>query len=462
MYPIISLSITGLLTLFLGFADNKKLVFPVSILFLLLALGLSFVDWNAPGYYFNGMLAVNNESIAFWAIVIVTAILVLSLSEGFDRIEFSQPAEYLAIAQFSLVGAIMMISYNNLIMLFLGIEILSVAMYVLTGADKRNLRGNEAAIKYFLMGAFATGILLFGIAMFYGATGSFNLDSVSGLMQEGSADALFLWIGCTFMLIGMLFKVSAAPFHLWTPDVYEGAPTIFTAFMSTIVKTAGFVALFKILSSAFNGLGEVWAIMFAVVVLLSLVIGNLGALSQSSFKRLMAFSSISHAGFMLLALLGDHNNALSTILFYSLAYTLATISAFGVLLVVSKERTENGRAYEKIDLFRGLIKENGFLTAVLTISMLSLSGIPLTAGFWGKFFVFSNASGSDFFWLIIVAVLMSAVAIYYYFKPIKEAFDRSGELSTIKINSIFKIIFGITTLGTIVLGIFPDLIRSIF
>ncbi|KPM46693.1 NADH-quinone oxidoreductase subunit N [Jiulongibacter sediminis] len=459
MYPIISLSVTGLLTLFLGFSENKKIVFPASIAFLLIALATAFIDWNAPGFYFNDMLQVNNTSIVFWAILIISAILIMGFSEGFERFEFAQPAEYFAIVQFSLVGAIMMVSFKNLIMLFLGIEILSVAMYVLTGADKRNIRGNEAALKYFLMGAFATGILLFGMAMFYGATGTFNIGS--GVFIGGD-NSFFLWIGCTFMLIGMLFKVAAAPFHLWTPDVYEGAPTIFTAYMSTIVKTAGFVALFKVLSTTFSGLQDFWWIMIAVLVTLSLMIGNIGAVSQNSFKRLMAYSSISHAGFMLLALLGDHENALGSIMFYSVVYTLATISAFGVLMVVSKERIEKGRVYEQNDLFKGLAQNNGFLATVLIIAMLSLAGIPLTGGFWGKFFVFRDAASSGLFWVIIMAVLMSAIAIYYYFKPVLLSMSKKTSLESITINPLAKFIFAITTFGTIVLGIFPWILRSLF
>lgn len=461
MYPIVSLSITGLITLFLGFSSNKKLVFPASLFFLLVALGSAFIDWNVPGLYFFGMLDVDNQSILFTALLIVTAILVLALSGGFEDFDLAQPAEYFAIAQFSLVGAIMMVSYNNLIMLFLGIEILSVALYVLTGADKRNIRGNEAALKYFLMGSFATGILLFGIAMYYGAMGSFTLGT--GYILPNAERNLFLWIGCAFMLIGMLFKVSAAPFHFWTPDVYEGAPTIFTAFMATIVKTAGFVALFKILSEAFDQLQDHWWLFFAIITAASLVTGNLGASTQKSFKRLLAFSGISHAGFMMLALLGDYEHSSGTIFFYSIAYTLATVSAFGVLMLASKQRIENGRSYEQIDLFKGFSLNNSFLTFVLIISMLSLAGIPLTAGFWGKFFAFKDAASSGYYWLIVIAILMSAVAIYYYFKPIIQSLSKSDNaLPSIEINTFSKIILGFTTIGTVILGLFPDIIRSIF
>ena len=459
MYSLVSLSISGLLTLFLGFSENKRLVWPASMVFLFIALLLGFVDWNAPGTYFNAMLEVDNVSIVFSSIIIITAMLILGFSENFDRIEFAQPAEYFAIIQLSLVGAIMMISYQNLVMLFLGIEILSVAMYILTGSDKRNIRGNEAAIKYFLMGAFATGILLFGIAMFYGATGTLGLGGGTSL---GEGYDYLLWVGCTFMLIGMLFKVAAAPFHFWTPDVYEGAPAVFTGFMATIVKTAGFVALIRILNSVFDQMTDFWWVMLAIMIALSLIIGNIGAVGQSSFKRLLAYSSISHAGFMSMALLGNHSQAMHSIMFYSAAYNLATVSAFGVLIILSRNRLENGRAYEQIDLFKGLSARNALLSTALVIAMLSMAGIPLTAGFWGKFFVFRDAASSNYFWLIIVAILMSAVSIYYYFRPVIMAMSKGGDsVESISLSASDKLILVITTFGTVLLGIFPGLLRYI-
>ncbi len=459
MYSIIALSLTGLLTLFLGFAENKRLVFPVSIAFLIIALILGFADWNSPGTYFYGMIEVDNTGILFGTLLILTAILILGFSENFDRIEFAHPAEYFALIQFSLVGALMMVLFKHLIMLFLGIEILSVAMYVLTGADKRNIRGNEAAIKYFLMGAFATGILLFGMAMLYGATGSLTLSSGS-LLDEGFEYLLYL--GCTFMLIGMLFKVAAAPFHFWTPDVYEGAPALFTGYMATIVKTAGFVALVKVLGSVFAGINDFWWVMIAVMISLSLIIGNIGAFSQNSFKRLLAYSSISHAGFMSMALIGNLGNALQSILFYSAAYSLATVTAFGVLLIVSRGHTEGGRAYEQVDLFAGLAAKNSLLAVSLVISMLSMAGIPLTAGFWGKFFVFREVALTGSYWIIILAILMSAVSVYYYFRPVIQAMRKSSESDElISLSSSERVILSVTTLGTVILGIFPGLLRYI-
>lgn len=313
------------------------------------------------------------------------------------------------------------------------------------------------------MGAFATGIMLFGIAMLYGANYSFNIsDANAWLMQSQVATRpVFLYVGVTFLLIGLLFKVSAAPFHFWTPDVYEGAPTIFTTFMSTIVKTAGFAAIYRILEVSYSPLYNFWWVMVIVMAVLSLLISNITAVAQSSFKRMLAFSSISHAGYMLIAIVGLSNKTGASIVFYSLAYSLATISAFGVLMIVSKEKLVDGRPDESIAVLNGLSKKSPFLAFVLAVSMFSLAGIPLTAGFWGKFYVFADAASRGHIWLLVVAILMSAVGIYYYFKPIIAAYMKEGDGDSIQLSSFYKIILGFTTVGSIILGLFPSLVRDL-
>ncbi|MFN3851943.1 MAG: NADH-quinone oxidoreductase subunit N [Spirosomataceae bacterium] len=461
MYPIIILSITGLVTLFLGFLKSKKILLPATLFFVLVAFFANFYDWNSPGLYFYDMSEITNLSTIFSAIILVSAFLIIALTRGFLDDSSAQPAEYFALMQFSLVGAMMMVNFQNLIMLFIGVEILSVAMYVLTGSDKSNLRGNEAALKYFLMGAFATGIMLFGMAMYYGATTSFDIKDVDSMLLQFPNRPVYLYIGVTFLLIGLLFKVSAAPFHFWTPDVYEGAPTIFTTFMSTIVKTAGFAAIYRVISVSFNQLHTFWAIMLVVMIILSLLISNITAVYQTSFKRVLAYSSISHAGYMLLAVLGLSAKSDSSIAFYSFAYSLATISAFGVLMIVSKEKLVNGRPDESISVLNGLSKRSPFLAAVLAIAMLSLAGIPLTAGFMGKFYVFNDVASRGYVWLMIVAILMSAVGIYYYFKPIIAAYMKDAEGDRINVPQFYKIILGITTAGSLLLGLMPDLVRGL-
>jgi NADH-quinone oxidoreductase subunit N len=463
MYPIVLLSLLGIVILFLGFLKSKSILLPSTLLFLAVALAGNFVEWNdGQLLYFYGMFAVNKITLAFNAIVLISAFMIVAMTRGFQDDNEAQPAEYFALMVFSLVGAFMMIGFENLIMLFLGVEILSVAMYILTGSDKRNLRSNEAALKYFLMGAFATGIMLFGIALLYGASSSFNLSEINAyVVSSQSNPSYLLYSGLLLILIGMLFKVSAAPFHFWTPDVYDGAPTIFTAFMATIVKTAGFAALFRLLSHSFASIYDFWWITLVVITVLTLLVGNIIAVYQDSFKRMLAYSSISHAGYLLIALTSMTKQTENSILFYSMAYSVATICAFGVLIPVSREKSLEGRPKETYEAFNGLAKNNPLLAFVLTVSMLSLAGIPLTAGFWGKFFVFSSAVERGLVWLLVIAVLMSAVGIYYYFRVIIAAYMKEGDTAKIRIAPFYQIVLITATVITLLFGLAPGLFEGI-
>ncbi len=463
MFPIIILSISGIAELFLGFLKSRWVLLPITILFLLVALLSIIMDWNGLGLYqdsFSTMMQPTNVSYAFSAIIVLSALFIIPLTRFYANEENAQPAEYYAILLFSLVGALMMVSYENLIMLFVGIEILSIAMYVLTGSDKNNLRSGEAALKYFLMGAFATGILLFGVAMLYGATGAFSLTEIAAYVKGTTEASPMLYVGLTMLLIGILFKLSIAPFHFWTPDVYDGAPSVFTAFMSTIVKTAGFAALYKILSASFTDIYNFWWLSLAIASILTLIVGNITAVYQTSFKRMLAYSSISHAGYLLVAVVAFNEQSQKAILFYSLAYALATITAFGVLIAVEQNSSD------KYEAFNGLGRRNPLLAFVNTVAMCSLAGIPLTAGFIGKFFIFISAIERGLIWMLVVAVLMSAIGFYYYFRVIIAMYMRpvtdTDETNNIEVSGIYKLILILTAALTLVLGILPDLITTLF
>ncbi len=462
MYPIITLSITGLLTLFLGLNSNRKALLPFSILGLLIAVASNFLDWNKPGLYFNDMLAIDNLVLVVQTILLFSALLIIGISYGqFD--EHASPAEYYALIQFTVIGALIMVSFKSFIMLFVGLEILSVGLYILAGVDKRNLRGNESALKYFLMGSFATGILLFGIAMYYGATGSFDIDgglSMAGRLPEGK---ILFYIGISFILVGMLFKISAVPFHFWTADVYQGSPTIFTGYMATIVKTAGIFAILKLTLSTFSGEYPFWSKILMVVIVLSLMVGNIAAVYQSNVKRMLAFSSISQAGFMLLSLLGLNSLSYGNLAYYSLSYALATVGSFGVLLILSNQVLENGRPKEDFEVFNGLMKRQPALAIVLIVSMISLSGIPLTSGFWSKFFVLNDAAGRGYVWLLVFGVIMSAVSLYFYFKPVRAVFKEPNPgHEHIELRKLPKLLLLATAILTVILGIAPNIFRGLF
>ncbi|MDQ2795091.1 MAG: NADH-quinone oxidoreductase subunit N, partial [Bacteroidota bacterium] len=436
MLPIVLLSVFGIINLFFGFMRSNRALLPFALVVLALVFGINLLDWNHAGSitglfdspYVSQMLTVDNYSVAFSGIVLLTALVLLPFSRSYVVAGEPNLAEYYSLLLFSLVGAIMMVSYNHLIMLFVGIEILSISMYCLAGSDKRNVRSNEAALKYFLQGAFATGILLFGIALVYGATGTFQLNELAAAIATPANASLqpMLYVGVLMMVIGIGFKVSAAPFHFWTPDVYEGTPMFFTAFMSTVVKTAGFAAFLKLLLVALPGASAVWLPTIVAMCVLTLLLGNLGAAVQTSAKRMLAYSSVSHAGYLLMGLVAGRGQlsgpAAQAIFFYSLAYSVATVAAFGVLKLVSDQRQREDYAG-----LAGLARTNPLLAFSMTVAMLSLGGIPLTGGFFGKFFIFTAVVAQGYIWLVVFAVLMSMVGIYYYLRPVIAMYMRPAE-----------------------------------
>lgn len=464
MYPIILLSVFGIATLFIGLSKSRNLLLPSALLFIILAFLSSVVDWGGgQALYFFEMLRVNNNIIAFGFIVLLSAFMVVAMTAGFLDDEEAQPAEYFALMLFSLVGALVMIGFENMIMFFLGLEILSIAMYVLAGSEKRNLRSNEASLKYFLMGAFASGILLFGIGLLYAATGSFDLQGYKAYSLLNPGQNPMFHAGLILLLVGMLFKISAAPFHFWTPDVYDGSPTIFTTFMATVVKTAGVAAIYRVLAESFAPIHSQWWIILATITILTLLIGNISAVYQSSFKRMLAYSAISHAGYLLIALTALTEKSVTAIIFYSLAYSLATISAFGVLILVSRVHplTEDGQPNESFEIFNGLAAKNPALAFVLTVSMLSLAGIPLTAGFWGKFLVLSTAAERGLYGLLVFAMLMAVIGLFYYLKVVIAVYTKEGETGRIRVAPFFKIVLIAAAVATILFGLVPGLVESV-
>ena len=472
MLPIVLLSLYGILNLFLGFLRSNRLLLTLMLVVLAVIFGVNLLDWNQAGSltgiigapYVSDMLTVDNYTVAFSGIVLLTALLLLPFSNSYVRLGEPNLAEYYSLLLFALVGAIMMIGYNHLIMLFVGIEILSISMYVLAGSDKRNVRSNEAALKYFLQGAFATGILLFGLALLYGATGTFRLSQLAQAVAAPANASLLpmLYIGVLMMLIGIGFKVSAAPFHFWTPDVYEGSPTFFTAFMSTVVKTAGFAAFLKLLAVALPAASSVWLPTIVAMCVLTLLLGNVGATIQTSAKRMLAYSSVSHAGYLLLGLVAGRGQlsgpAAQGIFFYSLAYSVATITAFGVLKLVSDQRQREDYAG-----LAGLGRTNPLLAFALTVSMLSLAGIPLTGGFFGKFFLFTAVAGQGYIGLVVFAVLMSMVGIYYYLRPVIAMYLNPAEPHTapIEVDGIQSGTLILLVLLTLALGILPGFVSGL-
>lgn len=456
MNIIITISITAFIALYAGLFKANKALLPLTVIGLLTALGFTFSAWNGNAVHF-GMMQTDNFALAFSGICIVGTLLIFLLTQNYFHAKSDNIAEYYTLILFALAGMIMMVSYKNMAMLFVGLEIMSVSLYILAGIRKKDFASNEASLKYFLMGAFSTGFLLFGITLIYGATGSFDLDKIQAyLVNNSQTISPIFYPGVILMMIGLSFKVGAAPFHFWTPDVYEGSPSLITTFMSTVVKTAGFAAFLRLFADAFAPLHDFWVAPLMVIVCLTLFIGNVTALFQKNFKRMLAYSSISHAGYLLFSLIVLTKNSGNNVLVYAAAYTFASIIAFAVLILV-KQKTGS----DSFESFNGLAKRNPFIALCLTVAMLSLAGIPLTAGFIGKYLMFLNVMTEYKTLLVAFAILNALVGFYYYFRVIVAMWFKDGAETELAAPAQYKVVLLVSVAITLVLGIYPAIILNL-
>lgn len=456
MNIIITIAVTALVVLYAGLFKAKKALLPLTLLGLIVSLGFTICSWNNPTVHF-GMMNVDNFALAFAAISIIGTFLIFLLTQRYFADDSTNVAEYFTLILFALSGVLIMVSYKNLSMLFIGVEIMSVSLYILAGIRKLNFASNEASLKYFLMGAFSTGFLLFGIALIYGATGSFDIDVIQNVLVNNISNVSPLFYpGIILIMVGLCFKVGAAPFHFWTPDVYEGSPSLITAFMSTVVKTAGFAAFLRLFAGAFAPLHDFWMPALFVIVIITLCVGNITALFQKSLKRMLAYSSISHAGYLLFSLIVLSANSANNVLVYAAAYTFASIVAFAVLINV-KQATGS----DEIESFNGLAKKNPFVAFALTVAMLSLAGIPLTAGFIGKYVMFLNVLENYKILLVVIAILNALIGFYYYFKVIIAIYFKEGNEVVLNTPLQYKIVLAVCAVLILVLGIYPSVILNL-
>lgn len=445
MNAILLSALLGVVMMFTGVLSKKnsmtRLIAIIGLVLLLVSnsvelTGTRFIDVNV-----YGMLTFDSFGLLFNTIAISSTLIFVLLS-GRDMEKVGvHVAEYYALIFFILCGVSISSSFNTLLMLFLGIEIISIPLYILTGSDKRNLKSNEASLKYFLMGSFSTGLMLMGIALIYGAQGSFMIGFGAKTLTPLMSAGLLL------LLFSMAFKVSAAPFHFWTPDVYDGAPTVFTSFMATIVKAAAFIAFIRLFMGSFGNVQPQWQLIVAIITAATLLIGNITAVFQQSVKRMLAYSSIAQAGFMMFALVALNNQASEGLIFYTAAYCLATIGVFAILIKM-KDYTFEG--------FNGLAKTNPVLAFTNAVFLLSLAGIPATAGFMAKFYMLSAAvSNGRVLWLVILGVVCAAISVYYYFRVIQAMYFKDGEPQEIVTTPSFRGMLIGMAIAVILLGIFP-------
>jgi NADH-quinone oxidoreductase subunit N len=372
---------------------------------------------------FHGMVALDGYALFFDLVIGWATGLVLLLSMDYVRREGMESGEFYILVLLAAVGMMLMASAGDLIIVFLGLETMSLSLYVLAGFFQTRIEAGEASMKYFLLGAFASGFFLYGIALVFGATGSTNLDRIANAVAAGAGRDPMLVIGVGLLLVGFGFKISSVPFHMWAADVYEGAPTSVTAFIATGSKAAAFAALLRVLMSAVRGAPLDWTMLVWVLAVLTMTLGNVVAIAQQNLKRMLAYSSIAHVGYMLVGVVAGGALGNGSVLFYLLIYTFTTAGAFGAILLLER----GGREAVRLEDFGGLASRHPLMALTLSVFLLSLIGIPPTAGFVGKFYLFGAAVRAGYIWLAVIGVLNSAVAAYYYLRLIVYMYMREPE-----------------------------------
>jgi len=410
--------------------ESEPVEYWASLTGLFAVLGLAFATYNQRGTAFNQMIAYGGFSGFVTILFTVSAIMTLGLSRSYARRIGAGFGEYYVTILFALMGMVAFATATDLVVTFIGLELLSISLYILVGVTRSNHRANEASLKYFLLGAFASGFFLYGIALVYGASGTTNIIQMAAKLPELSAMPLFM-IGAGMLLIGFAFKVGAVPFHMWVPDVYEGAPTSITAFMSTGAKAAAFAALLLVMTHHLNLAGTGITDAIAFIATASMITGNVIALAQKNIKRMLAYSSIAHAGYMLIGVAAGTPESISAVLFYLTSYTLTNIGAFGIVTML-EDRLQSPVTIAE---FKGIGLKHPFIGILMSLFMFSLIGIPPLSGFFGKYYIFAEAISQGYTWLTIAGVVASMISVYYYLGVVVAMYFNEAEKETPIFNS---------------------------
>lgn len=432
---------------------RKSLLGYLSLAVVVATLLLCIPQAGERGTAFGGMMLVDGYAVFFEIVFLLVAALTILVSLRYIAIEEINLGEYYGLLLFATLGMMIMAAGGDLISIYLGLELLSISCYVLCGFMKKDPKCIEASLKYFLAGAFTSGILLYGMALLYGLTGSTNLEAIAqALASRHLAGNPVLTLSMILLVAGFGFKIAVVPFHMWVPDVYEGAPTSVTAFLATGSKAAGFAAILRVFFVGLPLLKPEWIDLLWILSALTMVMGNVIAVAQTNIKRMLAYSSVGHAGYVLMGFVVGTQQGLSAVLFYTLVYVFMTLGAFSMVILVCRQ----GHRGDRIEDFRGLARTNPVPAFIFFIFFLSLGGIPPTAGFVGKLYLFAAAIQEKFYWLAVIGVITSAISIYYYFKVVMvmymegEAGKREISLSPALVSAL-----GVMVLGTLIIGIFP-------
>ncbi len=462
MLPEIVLSVFAMIILLVDVFQKGDKEEPSSSIIPWLTFGAIAVAAVANGWLLNldevgvsGMMALDSYRVFSNFLFLIAGALFVMISTRYIDEEHLRLGELYVLVLFSIVGMMVFAGARDLMVMFIGLELMSVPVYVLTGINRRSIQSSEGALKYFLLGAFSSAFFLFGIAMVYGGAGTTNLALIATAISTGSLTAgKLIPVGIALLAVGFGFKVAAVPFHMWTPDAYEGAPIPITAFMSTAVKAAGFAAFLRVFFTGFPSLYATWDVIAITLAVLTMVAANLTALVEGNIKRMFAYSSIAHAGYLLVALASGNQHGAAAFLFYLVVYTLMTVGSFAVVMVVA------GRGEERINLssYSGLAWQNPFLGVIMTIFLLSLAGFPLTGGFIGKVFILQAALGRGLVLLAVALVLASLVSYYYYLRVAWYMWFREPDddgRTPLTLTPALKAALVIAAVGVVILGVFP-------
>lgn len=459
--PEIFLSVLAMALLLINVfapAGQKSYLAYISFIGIVVAAVLVGAGWGQHIESFGGSVVLDNFATFFKMTFLVAAGLTVLITDKYMEREECNHGELYSLILFAVVGMMLMASGTDLMTIFLGLEVMSVTLYVLAGFNRANKKSNEAGLKYFMLGAFSTGFMLYGMALIYGATGTtrlYKIAEVVGQMTLPSTN-IMLVAGMLLMMTGFAFKIAAAPFHMWTPDVYEGAPTPMTAFMSAGPKAAGFAALLRLFLVALPTLQVEWSQVLWVLAVLTMTVGNITALRQDNIKRVLAYSSIAHAGYALVGFAAANGTGTAGILFYMLSYSFMNIGAFAIIILVSKKGETNGNVSD----YAGLGFKRPLLALVMTIFLFSLAGVPPAAGFIGKFYLFSGAIQEGYIWLAVIGVLNSAASVYYYLRIMVYMYfkESTEDFEWVKVTAPVALALVIAVAGTLILGIVPSVV----
>ncbi len=465
--PLLVLTVWACLLLLVDlFVKNKGITALLAALGLAISLGITLSQVGATGTSFNNMVVLDGFSTFVNALLLVSGLFGIALAYGYVKRMGIERGEYYTLLLFSVVGMMLMAQAADLIIVFLALEMLSIPLYVLAAFARPNVNSEEAGLKYFLLGAFSTGFVVYGIALVFGATRTTSLAgivSAANAASSGTSSLLLLTIGSALILVGLGFKVAAVPFHMWTPDVYQGAPSAVTAFMAAGAKIAGFAALLRVFSLAFPSLASDITPIIAVISALTMIVGNIIAIAQTNIKRLLAYSSIAHAGYILMAFVpygqkGVVATSVAAGLFYLVSYALTNFGAWAVVIALEKAEgnpsTGSGQRGLEIADYAGIGRKHPALAAAMTVFMFSLTGIPPTLGFVGKFYLFRAAIAGQFYLLAVIGVLTSLISAYYYLRVVVTMYMREGEPETTS-EPWLNLTWGLAAVLTVIVSLVP-------